>query len=102
MALLGPAAMSALRPLPGVERTSSVVIHAARIYEDTALAKLVGAILLWNRQPWQTNGCSPGRCASSPHPADGSHASTQAAPLVHDTLRPGPHRDRGRHRARLL
>jgi hypothetical protein len=33
LAHLGPAAMSALRPLPGVERTSSAVIHVDEIYE---------------------------------------------------------------------
>jgi hypothetical protein len=46
VALLGPAAMTALRPLPGVERTSSVVIHAARIYESAAWFMSMADMLL--------------------------------------------------------
>jgi len=46
VALLGPAAMSALRPLAGVERTSSVVIRAARVDEYTAWLMSMAEILV--------------------------------------------------------
>src|ERR1700687_3084813 len=36
LAHLGPSRMSVLPPLPGAQRTSSVVIHGARMYEYTA------------------------------------------------------------------
>ncbi len=41
--------MAALRPLPGVERTSSVVIHAARICEYTAWLMSMAEILVRHR-----------------------------------------------------
>ncbi len=46
MALLGPVTMSALPPLPGVERTSRVVIHAARISESTVWLISMAEMLL--------------------------------------------------------